>query len=467
MAQIYKLNIDSSDLLGALSAIEKLKDSLEEAEGLAKQDTRAFSDLGGKFQDALAKVNNTLDDMNSKINKAFSGFSKILGKIKSIALFTIGLGGPFMAAAGTNRELTAAGMSKLSWAGQRAYENASSFTGFSPSFQSTQEALNTGYFEGTFAPLGMGPTEISELQKMSGDKAYFTMVDKFTKKLKSLTDELGDFQGQNVFNEIYGESLSKIIGMSSSEFINAQKSGLFGKFKSSYYDTMGVYKGIDSGSLMEGERALNKFTETLKAMGLSLSSKVLPGLTTALNKIQGVFSSFTNWLNTSKIAKNLSKVFDGLITALTKLFDVVDKVFSGKSGVSENFLRSTEHLVNAVDSLNKGDISKAVNSSSKAYAEFTVGAAKSSAGIIQSGMSAVVGPIPEETKRQNEKMFNDVGKMTSDFLEKIFGSSDKPKIQAKVDNKLTVDININGKSSQSVDLVGNQGRAVKFNVGGN
>ncbi|HDZ5024790.1 TPA: hypothetical protein RTG57_001740 [Campylobacter jejuni] len=467
MSQVYKLNIDSSDLLGALSAIEKLRESLEDVENLAKSDSKAFSDFSGKLQDALDKVNHSLDDMSSNISKVISGFSRVLSTVKSIALFTIGMGGPFMSAVGTGRELTAAGMSKLSWAGQRAYENASNFTGFSPNFQSTQEALNTGYFDGTFSPLGMGADEISELQKVGGDKAYFTMVDKFAEKLKNLTDEMGDFQGQNVFHEIYGESLSKIIGMSSSEFINGQKSGLFGKFKSSYYDTMGLYKGLDSSSLLEGEKALNKFTETLKVFGLSLASKVLPGLTKVLNGIQGVFSSFVNWLNTSKVAKNLGKIFEGLITALTKLFNVIEKVFDGKSGVSSNIVKATDHLVDVVDNFNEGNYKEAIISGGKAIEETASGMGKAATGIIQAGMEAVVGPIPEETKKANAKMFNDVGKMTSDFLEKIFGSSGEPKIQAKVDNKLTVDINVNGKSAQSVDLLGNQGRAVKLNVGSN
>lgn len=469
MAQVYKLNIDSSDLVGALSAIKKLQDALEETNEIANDNSISLTNLSGKFSESLEKLKSSLDDVNDKIGGLVGGFGKVLSKIKSLALFAIGLGGPFAAAAGTNKEVTEGAMSKIGWAGARAYENASSFTGFSPSFQATQEALNTGYLSGTFAPLGMDAKEVEKFQKMSGDKAYFGMVDKFSEKLKELTSSLGEFQGQNVFNEVYGESLSNILGMSSSDFINAQKGGLFSRFKSTYYNTQDVYKNMDTKSLIEGERAFNKFTETIKASALALSSKVLPGLTKALNSIQGVFASFNNWLNTSKIGKNLSRIFTGLIDVLEKLFGWVSKVFDSiaSNKIIGLFEKATGSAADFLDAVNKGDKTKAANAAMEATSAGIAGTSMATASVIKSGLEAVVGPISEDTQKRNEKMFNDIGKSISDKLESWFGSSDKPKIEAKVDNKLAIDIKVNGKQSQTVSLIGNQGKSVSLNVGGN
>lgn len=467
--QVFKIDLDFNDIEGAVTASNSLNESLDNLNTSSKDLSKNFISTGGILTNIFEKIEKTTEKINKTFSSIGEGLTKIVGKAKTLALSLMGIAtSALFSASGTNREMGQGGMAKIGWAGQRAYESATDLTGFNADFMATQKAINEGYLQGNFAPLGMGADEVSKLQKMSGDKAYFSMVDKFTEKLEGLIKEHGEFQGKNVFGQIYGESLQNILGLGSTEFINNLQSGNIGRFKGSYYDTLSTYQDVDTKSLMEGEKAFNKFMNTLKSATLSLSSHVLPGITKGIKSIQGVFSSFNKWLNTSDTAKGLSKLFENLINLLTKLFGKVSEFISSLD-VGKNFEGVLDGANKAIEALNKGDTNTALKEGAKTFAKTASGVSKTIYKAVDSIADSFDSRTPEqkqESKQKLNKAFDDTFKSIDNWLKGMFGG-EEPKIKAQVDNRLTIDIKTNGTKNQTVSLIGNAGKNVTINTGAN
>lgn len=469
--EVYKLNIDSSQVRGAITILTQLLDNLEDTQEQTKGISDEFRNLGGQATSVFTSLKNTSEKIGKSFENIKGSITQVVGKAKTLALTLLGVASSaFFAASGTNRELTQGNVAKIGWAGQRAYESASDLTGFNADFMATQRAINEGYLEGDFAPLQMGAEDVSRLQKMSGDKAYFEMVDRFASKLEDLINKQGEFEGKIAFGSIFGESLQSILGMGVTDFINNLQSGNIERFKGSYYNNLSTYKGTDTKSLAEGEKALNEFMNTFKNTALSLSSQILPGLTKGMKALTGVFTDFTNWLNTSETVGKLKDLFGEITGLLTDVFGKFTDIVSIFSSDNANFAKgSLNDAVESVKNLREGNYSGAFQKGSQAAFKTLANIGVATVNVMDKAIDAVDPKTPEEKmkiRKENSDMWKYVGQSISDKLESWFGGGDKePTIKAKVDNKLTIDIKVNGKSNQVVSLVGDAGKSVNIGVG--
>lgn len=332
METIKRIQIDYTDIEGALSGILKLSEKLKEL----KDDTaRMGADSGEAFKKAetgIKKVNLSVTMLKNSINGAFSSLGKLVSRFGTLKNLVIGvLGASLLSARGTTKENTAGQTLGIGWAGSKAKQSIEDFMGVNLDFASAREALSSYDTKGPLAALGIEQDEASELYKKGADVAYFSLADKYEKKLRQYIDEAGGDRAMGVqnFKAVYGEGLEKTLGTSAGDFASLALSGELARYKSGYFEKKSEYGGINTKALIEGDKQIDSFLTKLKVLTATLAAELMPAINKVMTPLTEFLKNSIRWAKNSEGLKTTFKVISdavGLIIEFIKgTFDAIAK----------------------------------------------------------------------------------------------------------------------------------------------
>lgn len=322
MESIVRLNIDDSQIKGAITNIENLRNSINETPKDVNNLNKSLSEGANKSTKSISTIQQAMESLKDSIKGAFSHTGNLIARLGTLKNVVIGVvGASLFASLGTTKENTQGQTLGIGWAGQKAKQATDDFMGISPDFASAREALSSYETKGALASLGVSQAEASELYNKGADVAYFELASKYEKKLRDYIQEAGGDKALGIqnFRAVYGEGLQQTLGTDAGDFASLALTGQLDKYKSTYFQKKQEFGGIDTKALMEGEKHLNNFLTRLKALGMTLSAELLP----AINKLMGPLSNFIKetlqWAKQSKELKELGEVLSSSIELIVQL----------------------------------------------------------------------------------------------------------------------------------------------------
>ena len=342
-SEVYSIGIDLSQLQKALQMSLQIKNNLASLGGNSSK-----GQSGGNSQ--VQKSSNSFSNSIQQQNKGLKEQNKLLGgslqklnlirlvssKIKWGALGAIGLAGTGITAGiasmnGTLAANTRAKNTGLTFGESNALNFAGKMTGLGEdTLISSIEGLTTSLQDyskwGNFASLGLNA---SDLQNKNPTEALFEV-------LESMKDsDLPKYMKKQIVDNI---------GIPFDQFQFVLKEGT-GEIQKYFKEGMGMFGGKSGKSLMEGERALIRFTTILKDVSQNIGGKIAPALTTGLKLITPyvyqLADGFT-WLLGKVFTKKNLDMISGFFNSIGKIgSDLVSKGInlfdSGKDLFSQMF----------------------------------------------------------------------------------------------------------------------------------
>lgn len=420
MKSIFKLNIDVSDLKGVVSNISDLelklgglKNSLGGlASNLVKEVPEGINTLK-KIDGSVTGLDGSVNKLNDRFRNlgmivrgiAINSFSKLTSVLKT-SLMSIGalvgaVTGVFNLANGTNRTQTEAAFTGLSYAEQKALDDANQETGFNANFSTNKAGFHQG--SDTIAARALlegGVLSRSEFDSLKNDsRSYYKLNDKLYKeyqRIKSISpnEDIAD----ETFKQKYGSVLSQFGYGDFAQFKLANQNGVIDRHKQTFSDTYKAYSGIDVNSLMKGERALNQFSETLKAFAIGTASKFLPLLTKGLKSLTETFQKLGKYLGESSVVKELASLVGSFVEFITVVIEKALGFVSSLMGediknLTVETVRAGTKLLSGATSYLKGDKETGKKNLSEAYENI-----KSVGSRIAVGASKIESSVSEKSK---------------------------------------------------------------------
>ncbi|MEI0701580.1 hypothetical protein [Brachyspira intermedia] len=359
MGEVYSVGFDLSALEKALKMSEKIKTNLSGFQELSNKNTQNNS---SDFSKNIIDSNKQLKEQNKLLGGSLQKLNLIRlvsSKIKWGALGAIGLAGTGITAGiasmnGTLAANTRAKNTGLTFGESNALNFAGKMTGLGEdTLISAIEGLTTSMEDfdkwGNFASLGLNA---SDLQNKNPTEALFEVL----KSMKELKEK--------GYENTHIKKIIDDIGIPFDNFRFILEEGT-GEIQKYFKEGMGMFGGKDGKSLMEGERALIRFTTILKDVSQNIGGKIAPALTTGLKLITPyvyqLADGFT-WLLGKVFTKKNLDMMSGFFNSIGKIgSDLVSKginLFDGGkdlfSQMFKGFSIDTEGWANVFKELSKG-----------------------------------------------------------------------------------------------------------------
>lgn len=356
MGEVYSVVFDLSVLEKAFKMSEKIKANLNGFQDIQNKNNKNSS---SDFSKNIIDSNKQLKEQNKLLGGSLQKLNLIRlvsSKIKWGALGAIGLPGTGITAGiasmnGTLATNTRAKNVGLNFGESNALNFAGKMTGIGEdTLMSSIEGLTTSLQDysklGNFASLGLNA---SDLQNKNPTEALFEV-------LESMKDSgLPQYMKKQIIDNI---------GIPFDQFQFVLKEGT-GEIQKYFKEGMGMFGGKSGKALMEGERALIRFTTILKDVSQNIGGEIAPALTTGLKLITPyvyqLADDFT-WLLGKVFTKKNLDMMSGLFNSIGKigsdlvfkginLFDSGEDLFSQ---MFKGFSIDTEGWTNVFKELSKG-----------------------------------------------------------------------------------------------------------------
>lgn len=355
MKTIHSFDIDLGNIKGAISALDELSAISDKAKGALSSlnlDGKAIAENASQATDSMSK----LREMTLKTKGAFAQLghniraiaTNFMSKFTSVLKTGLGLVGAlsgavmgvFAMANGTGKTVTEGTLNGLSWAEQRALENANDETGYNVNLNTIAKTIAAPDVQALEQNAFLKDAGIDVLSYKPGEsyKAYNDISKKMSEiygeMTKGLSGEAKAVKGEE-FKARYGQSLEQLLGTDWQSALMAEQSGVMNRHRERYGKTLDRYSGVDVNALLKGERALDDFSETFKAFAMSLSSKILPPLTKTLK-------NFTGWVSKSYTKLEKGGLFDKVGEVVARVFGAIGQIVTT---IAEAFNSATGHTV--------------------------------------------------------------------------------------------------------------------------
>ena len=362
-SEVYSIGIDLSQLQKALQMSLQIKNNLASLGGSGSKgqggNNSQVQKSSNSFSNSIQQQNKGLKEQNKLLGGSLQKLNLIRlvsSKIKWGALAAAGLpiAGITAGIAAMNGSLSTNTRAKnigLGFGESNALNFAGKMTGLGEdTLISSIEGLTTSLQDyskwGNFASLGLNA---SDLQNKNPTEALFEV-------LESMKDsDLPKYMKKQIVDNI---------GIPFDQFQFVLKEGT-GEIQKYFKEGMGMFGGKSGKSLMEGERALIRFTTVLKDVSQNIGGKIAPALTTGLKiitpYIYKLADGFT-WLLGKVFTKKNLDMMSGFFNSIGKIgSDLVSKGInlfdSGKdlfSQMFKGFSIDTEGWTNVFKELSKG-----------------------------------------------------------------------------------------------------------------
>lgn len=382
MKSIFKLNIDISSVKGAISSISFLKEQVKDlksdlgniTEDLLKNTPGGISALT-KLRSGVDKLRGSVGSVTDKFKNmgmsvrglATNAFSKLTSVLKTGMMAAGAVIGAvtalFNMANGTNRTVTAGALAGLSYAEQKALDDANEETGFNADFATNRAGFHQG--SDTLAAKALlqnGVLNEGEFDSLKNDsRSYYKLNDKLYAEYKRIRENSADENtADEHFKEHYGSVLQQFGYGDFATFKLANQKGVIDRHKQTFADTHKAYSGVDVNALLKGERALNQFSETMKAFALGVAAKFLPGLTEGLKSLTGLFQKISKYATESGLLKEISDAVGSLVEMIVSAGEAVLGLISKLMGGSvteyvKDVFGWTSSTFKGITSMIKGD----------------------------------------------------------------------------------------------------------------
>lgn len=461
MKSIFSFKVNLGNIKGAISSVKNFKSEIQKAKSSFGDLGKAAIDASGHIGGALSKSVNVMNKLKAAAGATKNAFDKLghsiraltsnfLGKFISVLKTGLGIVGAltsavmgiFNMANGTNRTKSQGDMNGLSWAGQKALNNANEEIGYDVNLGGIAQAISTpdAQTEAAKHLLSSLGIDLGSYKPGESYKAYNDISKGLYSEFKRLLDSGMDrmvaveqMKGQ------YGTSIEELLGTDLQTALRAEDTGIMGRHRERFGATLSRYQGVDVNALMRGERALDDFSETLKAFALNVAAKVLPPLTSMMKKFTGYVSKAMNWVDKSGVIETLANNIGRVIGAFTQIIETVSGAFSSTTGTTVidfikgifNFIGNLAELIANIVSGNWSGVMKNAKDMWGQTKSFTEGAAKVTVGIV--GKAAEIGAVATNKIFGTEIDAKKVGEATENGMNKAY---DKVK---EVGNKITED----------------------------
>lgn len=356
MSEVYSVAFDLSALEKAFKLSEKIKNNLSGFQGFSnrtyKKDSSDFSQNIIDSNKGLKEQNKLLGVSLQKLNLMRLVSSKIKwGALAAAGLPMAGITAGIASMNGTLATNTRAKNTGLTFGESNALNFAGKMTGLGEdTLISSIEGLTTSLQDyskwGNFASLGLNARD---LQNQNPVEALFEVLD-------SMKDSnLPQYMKKQIVDNL---------GIPFDNFKFVLKEGT-GEIEKYFKEGIGMFGGKSGKSLMEGERALIRFTTVLKDISQNIGGKIAPALTTSLKLITPYIyklaDGFTWLLGKAFTKKNLDMI-SGFFNSIGKIGgDLVGKgmdLFNGGkdlfSKMFQGFSIDTEGWGNVLKDLGGG-----------------------------------------------------------------------------------------------------------------
>lgn len=355
MKPIISIEVDLKNVKGAISSIADLSAKAQDTRGelaalsspldiFEKKSTSSMDKVGDSIKkiqgaakgldNAFKKVGNTIKSLTQN---ALSRFLSLL-KTTTLALGGIAgmVSGAFMGARGTTSTAIQGAMQGLSYAQQRGLEAANKESGFNADFGTHKGTFNDGQKMLEYKALFSGLVPDLDLDKLKNDPtSYYKMNEALYKKYLDIKSKSDSVDMANVeFESLFGNALSDFGFGDLNNFISANESGTMAKHQEIFNATSKRYSGVDANALMQGERALNSFLDSLKSFALNIAAKVLPTLTKGLSGVTRLFESLSNFASKSGLIDSISGALKNFVEMLMTIGEKILSVFNSLTGSS-------------------------------------------------------------------------------------------------------------------------------------
>ena len=366
MGEVYSIGIDLSQLQKALQMSLQIKNNLS---ALNKASGSQGKGQGGN-NSQVQKSSNSFSNSIQQQNKGLKEQNKLLGgslqKLNLIRLVSSKIKWGALAAAGLPMAGITAGIASmngslstntraknvgLNFGESNALNFAGKMTGLGEdTLISSIEGLTTSLQDyskwGNFASLGLNA---SDLQNKNPTEALFEVLESMK------NSDLPKYMKKEIIDNI---------GIPFDQFQFVLKEGT-GEIQKYFKEGMGMFGGKSGKALMEGERALIRFTTILKDVSQNIGGKIAPALTTGLKLITPyvyqLADGFT-WLLGKVFTKKNLDMMSGFFNSIGKIgSDLVSKgvdLFNGGkdlfSQMFKGFSIDTEGWTNVFKELSKG-----------------------------------------------------------------------------------------------------------------
>ena len=356
MSELYSIGFDLSALEKAFKMSEKIKTNLSGFQELSNKNTKNnSSDFSKNIIDSnkgLKEQNKLLGVSLQKLNLIRLVSSKIKwGALAAAGLPMAGITAGIAAMNGSLSTNTRAKNTGLNFGESNALNFAGKMTGIGEdTLISSIEGLTTSLSDyskwGNFASLGLNA---SDLQNKNPTEALFEV-------LESMKDsDLPKYLKKQIIDSI---------GIPFDQFQFVLKEGT-GEIQKYFKEGMGMFGGKSGKSLMEGERALIRFTTILKDVSQNIGGKIAPVLTTGLKLITPYIYKLADgftWLLGKVFTKKNLDMMSSFFNSIGKIgSDLVSKgidLFNGGkdlfSQMFKGFSIDTEGWTNVLKELSKG-----------------------------------------------------------------------------------------------------------------
>ena len=321
MGEVYSIGFDLSQLQQALKMSNQIKNNLSFLGSSGGSKGQGSNNIqvqksSNSFNNSIQQQNKSLKEQNKLLGGSLQKLNLIRlvsSKIKWGALGAIGLAGTGITAgiAAMNGSLsvnTRAKNTGLTFGESNALNFAGKMTGIGEdTLISSIEGLTTSLSDyskwGNFASLGLNA---SDLQNKNPTEALFEV-------LESMKDsDLPKYMKKQIIDNIG-------IPFDQFQFVLEEGTGEIQKY---FKEGMGMFGGKSGKSLMEGERALIRFTTILKDVSQNIGGKIAPALTTGLKiitpYIYKLADGFT-WLLGKVLTKKNLDMISGFFNSIGKI----------------------------------------------------------------------------------------------------------------------------------------------------
>ncbi|MEI0447185.1 hypothetical protein R4J03_09010 [Brachyspira intermedia] len=363
MGEVYSIGIDLSQLQKALQMSLQIKNNLGPlGSGGGSQSGSNNSQVqksSNSFSNSIQQQNKGLKEQNKLLGGSLQKLNLIRlvsSKIKWGALAGAGLamGGITAGIAAMNGSLSTNTRAKnigLGFGESNALNFAGKMTGLGEdTLISSIEGLTTSLQDyskwGNFASLGLNA---SDLQNKNPTEALFEVLESMK------NSDLPQYMKKEIIDNIG-------IPFDQFKFVLSEGTGEIQKY---FKEGMGMFGGKSGKALMEGERALIRFTTILKDVSQNIGGKIAPALTTGLKLITPYIYQLADgftWLLGKVFTKKNLDMMSGFFNSIGKIgSDLVSKgvdLFNGGkdlfSQMFKGFSIDTEGWTNVFKELSKG-----------------------------------------------------------------------------------------------------------------
>lgn len=355
MKPIISIEVDLKNVKGAISSISDLKLAASDTRGelaklnspldvFVKNSTKSFDKVGDsikKIQGATKSLDTAFKKVGNTIKSiAQNALGRFLSLLKTTTLALGGIAGmvsgAFLGARGTTSTAMSGAMQGLNYAQQRGLEVANKESGFSADFSTHKGTFNDGQKMLEYKALFSGMLPDLDLDKLKNDPtSYYKMNEGLYKKYLDIKSKSDNVDMANVeFESLFGNALSDFGFGDLNNFLSANESGAMTKHKEIFNATSKKYSSVDVNALMQGERALNNFLDSLKSFALNIASKVLPTLTKGLSGVTRLFDNITAFAAKSGLFETIANTLKNFVDMLMSIGEKILSLFQTLTGSS-------------------------------------------------------------------------------------------------------------------------------------